>query len=189
MLRGTLFFPLFGVWSSTLTVYSSSASAVWLALDNYYWSWMRWSCWKPNCFLSLALQESRWETSSKPFEIKILKLRNCLKTSLESFAPSGRVVYIRDNAFEMVVRSLVVFLWFPGRTGDGSAASAGDSSRDDTFRSLFSNRLDDFMDSTSGTGDIFTPPLASSRSGTCTNWNSSSKVSVCAPKLGLLEQG
>ena len=54
----------------------------------------------------------------------------------------------------------------PGRTGDGGSASAGDSTRDDTFRSLFSNRLDDFMDSTSSTGDIFPPPLASSRSGT-----------------------
>lgn len=51
-----------------------------------------------------------------------------------------------------------------GRTGDGGSASAGDSTRDDTFRSLFSNRLDDFMDSTSSTGDIFPPPLASSRS-------------------------
>ena len=56
---------------------------------------------------------------------------------------------------------------FLGRAGEGGFASTGDSTRDDAFRSLFSNRLDDFMDSTSSTGDIFPPPLASSRSGAC----------------------
>ena len=54
---------------------------------------------------------------------------------------------------------------FPDRTSDGGSTSASDSTRDDAFRGLFSNRLDDFMDSTSSTGDIFPPPLASSRSG------------------------
>jgi len=60
---------------------------------------------------------------------------------------------------------LFLFLFFPGRTGEGGSTSTGESTRDDAFRSLFSNRLDDFMDSTSSTGDIFPPPLASSRSG------------------------
>ena len=54
---------------------------------------------------------------------------------------------------------------FPDRASDGGSTSASDSTRDDAFRGLFSNRLDDFMDSTSSTGDIFPPPLASSRSG------------------------
>ena len=53
----------------------------------------------------------------------------------------------------------------PDRASDGGSTSASDSTRDDAFRGLFSNRLDDFMDSTSSTGDIFPPPLASSRSG------------------------
>ena len=54
---------------------------------------------------------------------------------------------------------------FSDRASDGGSTSASDSTRDDAFRGLFSNRLDDFMDSTSSTGDIFPPPLASSRSG------------------------
>ena len=57
------------------------------------------------------------------------------------------------------------FFFNSGKAGDSGSTSTSDTTRDDSFRSLFSNRLDDFMDSTSSTGDIFPPPLASSRSG------------------------
>lgn len=60
---------------------------------------------------------------------------------------------------------LIFFFFNSGKAGDSGSTSTSDTTRDDSFRSLFSNRLDDFMDSTSSTGDIFPPPLASSRSG------------------------
>ena len=79
--------------------------------------------------------------------------------------PSEKEDVARAILLTDCIVSSVLFLYLSGRAGDGGSASTSDSTRDDAFRSLFSNRLDDFMDSTSSTGDIFPPPLASSRSG------------------------
>lgn len=88
-----------------------------------------------------------------PLATKVPGLKIFLKPTLNSF---------------LSLPGYFLFLFFPGRTGEGGSTSTSDSTRDDAFRSLFSNRLDDFMDSTSSTGDIFPPPLASSRSGQLT---------------------
>lgn len=84
--------------------------------------------------------------------------------------PLSVKIFVKTNSLIHSFTYLLFFvsLFFPGRTGDGGSTSTSDSTRDDAFRSLFSNRLDDFMDSTSSTGDIFPPPLASSRSGQLT---------------------
>lgn len=81
--------------------------------------------------------------------------------------PLGLKIFV-ISTLDSFLRLLGYFwflFFFLGRTGEGGSTSTSESTRDDAFRSLFSNRLDDFMDSTSSTGDIFPPPLASSRSG------------------------
>ena len=75
------------------------------------------------------------------------------------------LLVIRSSAMSCSCTIIKKLSLLSGRGSDLNL-SATDSSRDDVFRSgPFSSRLDDFMDSAGG-GDIFPPPMATSKSGT-----------------------